>query len=153
MIKLVAIGNRFMRDDGVAIKVAEAMEHKLKKYNIEIILGETDCQSCFYAVENEDFVLILDAFYQGLEAGTIHLFPLEEILSQPSGSSMQHDMSLIELMKLHKTNMKGYLIGIEIAELGFSETLSPILQEKFQQLCLEVENIIQKVIGEEIHYA
>ena len=45
------------------------------------------------------------------------------------------------------------MIGVEIGEVGFGEGLSPILQERFQEICLEVEKNIIKIILEEINYA
>ena len=153
MIKVVAIGNRFMKDDGVAIEIAEILADRLSDLNIEIIISETDCQNCFYLLKQKDFVFILDALYKGTEPGSIHIFKLEEVLAQPSGSFMQHDMSIIELMKLYGSNFKGYIIGIEIAEVGFGDKISPVLKEKFKQICLDVEKIIKKIILEEIDYA
>lgn len=153
MVKVVAIGNRLMKDDGVAIEVAEILADRLSNMNIEIIISETDCQSCFYLLNQQDFVFILDAFYRGMEPGSIHIFKLEEVISQPSGSFMQHDMSIIELMKLYGSNFKGYIIGIEIAEVGFGDKISPVLKEKFKQICSDVEKIIKEIILEEINYA
>lgn len=153
MVKIVAIGNRFMKDDGVAIEVAEILADRLSNMNIEIIISETDCQSCFYLLNQGDFVFILDAFYRGTEPGSIHIFKLEEVISQPLGSFMQHDMSIIELMKLYGSNFKGYIIGIEIAEVGFGDEISPVLKEKFKQICSDVEKIIKEIVLEEINYA
>ncbi|KXL52436.1 hydrogenase 1 maturation protease [Anaerotignum neopropionicum] len=150
MIKLVATGNRFMKDDGIAIKIAENLEQSLHQLNIEVIIGETDCQSCFFFINPEDFVFILDAFYEGAEPGSVHLFSLEEVIAQSSASFMQHDMNMIELMKLYKSEWKGCFIGVEIAEIGFGDELSPVLQEKFQEICWEVEKNIKKIIQEEI---
>lgn len=149
MIKLVAVGNRFMKDDGIAIKVAEYLEQSLKNLNIKVIIGETDCQNCFFQLNDEDFVIIVDAIYRGVEPGSIHFFKLEDIMTQSIGTMMQHDMSIIDLMKVYKSKFKGYLIGVEIAELGFGEELSPILQKKSSKICLEVEGKIKKLILEE----
>lgn len=153
MIKVVAIGNRFMRDDGIAIEVAEAIKERFGNQNVEIIIGETDCYNSFTLLESEDFVLIMDAFYQGTEPGSIHIFKLEEILSQPISSFMQHEMSIFELMKLYGSSYRGYAIGIEIAEVSFDVELSPILRGKFQQICSEMEKIIKRIIEEEISHA
>lgn len=142
-----------MKDDGIAIKVAENLEQSLHNLNVEVIFGETDCQSSFCLLNQEDFVFILDAFYEGAEPGSIHLFSLKNAMALSSGSLMQHDMSIIDLMKLYKSKWRGYFIGVEIAELDFGDELSSVLQGKFQQICLEVEKNIEKIILEEINYA
>lgn len=153
MIKLVAIGNQLMKDDGIAIKVTKMLEDSLRNLNIEIIIGETDPYSCYYLLNQEDFVLILDALYKGTEPGSIHLFKFEEIIAQSFNTFMQHDMSIIELMKLYGSKFQGYLIGIEVAEVGYGDELSSILKEKFQQICLDTERTISKIIREDIDNA
>lgn len=153
MIKLIAIGNQFMRDDGIALKVAEKLLDNLKNLNVEVIIGETDSQNSFYLLNQDDYVLILDAIYTGSEPGNIHLIRLDEAVTQSSGAAMQHDMSIIELMKLYKSKFQGYLIGIEIAEVGFGDELSPALNNKFQEICQLVQKKINKIILEEINYA
>ncbi|MEQ8199655.1 MAG: hydrogenase maturation protease, partial [Clostridiaceae bacterium] len=71
MMKLVAVGNRYMKDDGIAIEVAEILEDRLTDLNLEIIIGETDSQNCFYLLNKDDFVFILDALCIGTEPGSI----------------------------------------------------------------------------------
>ncbi|KAF5059428.1 hypothetical protein DSECCO2_336110 [anaerobic digester metagenome] len=142
-----------MKDDGIAIEVAEHLEESLKKLDVEVMIGETDCQSTFFSIHQEDYVFILDAFYEGGQPGTIHILSLEEAIAKSSGSPMQHDMSVIDMMRLYHCKWKGYLIGVEIGEVGFGEGLSPVLQERLQEICLEVEKNISKIILEDINYA
>jgi len=136
MVKLVAIGNRFMKDDAIAIKAAEALEDRLICQDIQVIIGETDFQSCFYLLDKDDFVFILDALSSGAEPGSVHMFRLEDVMSQPSSFTMHHDLSMVELMKLYGSQFKGYLLGIEIFESGFGQVLSTVLREKLPHLCM-----------------
>lgn len=152
MLKLVAIGNRFMKDDGIAIEVAKILEDRLISQNLEIIIGETDFQNCFYLLDEDDYVFILDAIYIGAEPGSIHLFNLKDIRLQPSNSFMQHDMSIIEMIKLYDCKFKGYIIGIEVADIGFGDGLSLVLREKLSQICSVVENNIKIIIMEEFNH-
>lgn len=66
---------------------------------------------------------------------------------------MQHDMSIIELMKLYGKSYNGTMIGIEIAEIEPDEELSPLLQEKFPALCSKIEILLKNIISEESNYA
>lgn len=152
MLKIVALGNRFMKDDGIAIEVTKILEDRLINLNLEIIIGETDCQNCFYLLNDDDYVFILDAIYIGAEPGSIHLFNLKDIRLQPSDSFMQHDMSIIEMIKLYDCKFKGYIIGIEVADIGFGDGLSLVLREKLSQICAVVENNIKKIIMEEFNH-
>ncbi|HCD45614.1 MAG TPA: hypothetical protein DEQ64_18165 [Lachnoclostridium sp.] len=153
MVKLVAIGNRFMKDDAIAIKAAEALEDRLICQDIQVIIGETDFQSCFYLLDKDDFVFILDALSSGAEPGSVHMFRLEDVMSQPSSFTMHHDLSMVELMKLYGSQFKGYLLGIEIFEIGFGQELSTVLREKLPFICRIIECEIKKIIAEEITYA
>lgn len=102
MIRLIAVGNQLMMDDGIAIRVAEELRNRLTSPKLDIIIGETDCHSVFYLLNDNDFVIILDAMYMGEEPGSVHVFSLDDALSKPSGSYMQHDMNILELMRLYK---------------------------------------------------
>lgn len=144
MVKLVAIGNRFMKDDAIAIRAAEILEDRLKCQDVHVIIGETDFQSCFYLLDKDDFVFILDAFSSGAEPGSIHKFRLEDVMSQPSLFSMHHDLSMVELMKLYGSQFKGYLLGIEVFEIGFDQELSTVLRDKLPQICRVIECAIKK---------
>mgnify|MGYP000956181969 CR=1 FL=1 len=152
MIKLVAVGNRLMMDDGIAIRVAEELRNRFTCLQLDIIIGETDCHSSFYLLNDNDFVIILDAMYMGEESGSVHVFSLDA-LSNPSGSCTQHDMSILELMRLYNCKFKGCIIGIEVADIGFGDCLSPVLMEKFPKVCSEVESVIKNIILEETGYA
>ncbi|WP_312425702.1 hydrogenase maturation protease [Lacrimispora sp.] len=150
MVKLIAVGNRFMKDDAIAIKAAEILEDRLIRQEIHVIIGETDFQNCFYLLDKDDFVFILDALSSGAEPGSVHLTRLEDVMSQPSLFSMQHDLSMVELMKLYGSQFKGYLMGIEICEIGFGQELSTVLRDKLPQICRVIECAINKIISEEI---
>ena len=148
MMKFVAVGNRFMKDDGIGIIVTEELRDRLTDLKLDIIIGETDCQSSFYLLNEDDFVIILDAFCIGSEPGSVHILSIHDALLQSSGSFMQHDMSMIELMKLHNCKFKGYIIGIEAADIGFGDELSLVLKEKFTQICSKIESTIKTILSE-----
>ena len=142
-----------MKDDGVAIEAAKILKDDLFVLNIEVVIGETDCQSCFYLLGEDDFVIVLDALCIGAEPGSIHLYKLEDVLLQSSYSYMQHDMGLIELMKLYGGKYKGYIIGIEIADIGFGDELSTVLKDNLPQICSEIKNKLENIILEESKHA
>lgn len=147
-IKAIAIGNRLMMDDGIAISVLENLRNKLESMGIEVILGETDFQFCFYMLKEDDFVIILDAAHSGADAGSVYSYKLPEATTAYGETNSQHDMSIFDLMKLYPKPLKGCLIGIEIAETGFGFELSDSLKEKFNSICLEVERVICEILEE-----
>lgn len=148
MIKVIGIGNRLMMDDGIAIEVLENIKNKLESMGIEVIIGETDFQFCFHLIREDDFVIILDASYSGSVPGNIHTYKLQDAITAFGVTNSQHDMSIFDLMKLYSKPLKGYLIGIEIAEAEFGCMLSEVLKEKFYSICVEVERIICEILKE-----
>lgn len=142
MIKVIGIGNRLMKDDGIAIAVLENIRDKLESLGIEVIIGETDFQFCFHDLNEHDFVIILDAAYSGAVAGSVHSYKLQEAVSTYGETNSQHDISFFDLMRLYTNPLKGYLIVIEIAETGFGCEISEALKRKFNSICLEVERTI-----------
>lgn len=148
MIKAIGIGNRLMMDDGIAIAVLENIRNNLESMGIEVIIGETDFQFCFHQLKEDDFVIILDAAYSDAGTGSVHSYKLQEAAVAYGETSSQHDMNVFDLMRLYSKPLKGYLIGIEITEIGFGYELSDTLKEKFNDICLEVERNICEIVKE-----
>lgn len=137
-----------MMDDGIAIAVLENLKNNLESMGIEVIIGETDFQFCFHQLKEEDFVIILDAVYLGTIFGSVHLYNLQEAITAYGETNSQHDMNVFDLMRPYSKPLRGYLIGIEIAEIGFGCELSEALKKKFYDICVEVERIICKIVKE-----
>ncbi|MDW2798855.1 hydrogenase maturation protease [Clostridium boliviensis] len=147
--KLIAVGSRFMKDDGVGLVIAKMLQNRFLYSDVEIIYGETDSESCFYTLNPGDFVLILDAMCSDGNPGTIQVFPLKELMEQESGLFMQHDMSFLDLVRIYRLAIEGYLIGIEAAEIVPGIELSLTLQRQLPDICRKVETIIQNILQEE----
>lgn len=152
-MKLIAIGNIFMKDDSIGILAAEYLKDRFDERDIEIIIAETDYECCFDLIGDDDFIIILDSVYMGNEPGSIHVFKLSEALKTPVYNSSQHDMNIIDMMKLYKKEYRGYIIGIEAAEIDFGNELSPVLNEKFTEICLKTENLLREFLKEEQSFA
>lgn len=149
MLKLVAIGNRFMMDDGVAIAVTEKLRNRLESLGFEVILAETDFLFCFHLLNANDFVIFVDAASIDGNPGSIHVLELQEAVSGYQRPGSQHEMSLFDLMRLYPKSLKGYLVCIEIAETGFGCELSGLLSGKLEDICLEIECVIHKIVKEQ----
>lgn len=146
MIKVIAIGNRLMKDDGIAIMVLENIRRQLESMGIEVIIGETDFEACFHQLSEDDFIIIVDAVYKDLPAGRIHIDNLQNAVTNCGKPDVQHDASIFDLMRLYRKALKGYLIGIEIAEIGIGYGVSEPLKKEFSGICFKVERIINKMV-------
>lgn len=136
-MKVIAIGNILMEDDGVAIVVIKKLKEKLEKRNIQVIIGETDFDYCISLIKDGDFIFFIDATYYEKNPGEITVVPMENYVYKKKYYT-QHSYSLVDLVKLYFKNIKGYIIGIEIGEVAFNYGLSNILEGKIEHISKEI---------------
>lgn len=146
-IKCIAIGNRIMGDDGIGIKVLEELSRKLKKEKIEVIFGETDIDYSLSIIDQGDTLFIIDSTCFGIYPGTVTFTPIENAINTQQQIYSQHQSSLINLLKLYKKSVKGYIVGIEVDKIHFSLDLSEALKKKFSSICEEISVFIYQVGG------
>lgn len=135
-VKVIAIGNVLMEDDGIGINVAERIKRDLVSNNIEVIIGETDFQYCISLIENGDFVFILDAVCYNKTPGDITITNLEEYKCKKKYT--QHSCNVVDLIKLYYKSVRGFVIGIEVGSVSFKLGLSQQLEDKIDIISEEV---------------
>ncbi|HSQ88857.1 hydrogenase maturation protease [Romboutsia sp.] len=150
MIKVFAIGNILLCDDGVGVKVVDKIKDEIKSLSedIEVIIGETDFMYCLINIEKEDFVIIIDSTYLGIEPGSITVFDFKECDKFVGDLSTQHEESLLKILRMNYREVKGCLIGIEVDVVDYSLKLSNCLSERFNCICNEVFNQIKDRLKE-----
>lgn len=141
-VKLIAIGNRLMCDEGIAVKIAEDLKDELVNENIEVLFKETTADFCFDEFKDSDLFFVLDATCYSLEPGTITLMPLEKYNSHFNSFITKHDFSRLNSLCGDK-NKSGYIIGIEIDKITFDKNLSEKLDNKFNLISDKVRNLIK----------
>lgn len=141
-IKLIAVGNVLMKDDGIGIEVARRIEDRLSSMGIEVIYGETDFQYCISKIDNDDFIFILDAACYGKNPGDINVISLTDFTLKKKEYS-QHSCSFIDLLKLYYPTIRGDIFAVETKEVEFAFGLSSELQQKLEEMS---EEILSKII-------
>lgn len=133
-----------MGDDGVAIYIAEKLSKKLQSKGVEVIIGETDFQYCLSKIEEEDFIIILDATWFGTVPGTVTTIELRDLYKLNTNQSLfsQHGYSLIRGLETYYKSLRGIIIGIEGRKFYFDLSLSSELEEYFEDICKKVDEII-----------
>ena len=149
--KLVAIGNRLMGDDGIAIKVGEGIREILEFQGIDVVIGETDIYYCLNEIFEANVVFILDAAYYGKEPGTITVYEIEDYIRLDEKRATQHEINLINLIELYNLDKKIYIIGIEIHEITYSYNISSCLNSKLENICSNVKSIVLDKVKTYIH--
>lgn len=145
MIKVIGIGNLLMGDDGISLKIIDSIEEELKKLNlsIECIKAETDFNYALDNIQNGDLLFILDSTLLGLECGQITKISLNEFGRYSSNLLSVHGMSLLSLINHSNIEIEGFILGIEVVEVGFSLEITNGLKIKFKEICSEVYKIIK----------
>lgn len=146
-IKVIAIGNALMEDDGIAVIAVEKIREELINNNIEVIIGETDFEYCISLVEEEDILFIIDASYYGKEPGKLTVLNLEKCTYRKKIYT-QHSCSVIDLIKQYYKYVRGYIIGIEVSNISFKLGLSKELESKIDIISEKVLKHIQTKVLE-----
>ncbi len=138
-----------MKDDGIGLLIAEELEKRFLRSELEIIYGETDSETCFYSLSANDAILILDAMSSGDRPGSVKIYSLDEIMEQITNPTMQHDMSFLDMIRVYRFPVRGYLIGIEAAIIAPGFELSTVLKRQFPHICRKIEDIIREILSKE----
>jgi len=146
-VKLIAMGNILMKDDGIGIEVAKLIEETLKQKGIEVIYGETDFQYCIIKVRENDFILVLDGAFLGEKPGTVTVLPLNRFGSNNKHYT-QHSYSFIDLLKIYYPSVNGKIFAIQIKEITYNLGLSDFLKENLENISKEVLAKIDVVLQE-----
>lgn len=146
-IKVIVIGNILMRDDAIGIEIGKEIERKLLEKGIEVIYGETDLQYSISSVNEEDYIIILDAAHYRKNPGEITILPLNTFISNKKGYS-QHSYSFLDLLKLYYPNVQGEIYGIEVKEVEIGLGLSEYLRKKIKAISKEILSQIDIVLEE-----
>ena len=138
MLKVISIGNRIMGDDGIGVLVLEEIKEKLEKINVKVLIGETDFEYALRNIEDGDFVIIIDSTYLEVEPGVVTLIELDEAIKYSSENHTQHQLNLIDMIKIYRKDVRGYILGIEVSSVDFSLDISDRLKINFDNICREV---------------
>lgn len=142
-IKIIALGNVLMKDDGVGIEVARKIQKKLSSKNIEIIFGETDISYGISKVKEDDYIFVIDAAIYGKNPGEVSCISINSFISNKK-QGFQHSYSFLDLVKLYYPNIKGKIYGIEVCEVRHGVGLSLTLKDKLNFISKEILKDIEK---------
>lgn len=145
-VKLIALGNVLMMDDGIAVSLTKDLEPELMELEIEVVYGETDIQYSISSVKEEDYIIILDASCIGKAPGEITKLPLYENNSFHT-TCFQHSFRFVDLLRVYYPKLNGFILAVEAAEIKPCYGLSKILFKKKNEIEAELIETIKKEIG------
>jgi hydrogenase maturation protease len=140
-VKIFGVGNPLLCDDGVGVVISRLLD---PPPNATVFQGEVFVEECLSNIEEGDTVIIVDAVLFAEPAGKVITIPFEECKRYFPPRAFCHDVSLLYSLLYGNTNVPGFLIGIQAAEIVFFEGLSPALMDKLSGI---VEQVNREVIA------
>lgn len=143
--KVIALGNRLMKDDKIGILVCEKLKNSIENMGYDLIIGETDIDYIISSIKEGDFILIIDGMDENKEVGRVEIFSLDRA-NENNFFYSQHSISLINIINSIYKDISGYIIGIQIEDIKYDLGISSRLNRKIPIICKEVEAILRKFI-------
>ena len=151
-VVVVGMGNLLLKDEGIGVHVAHALERAPlpSDVELEVIDGGTS-PHLLPLLEGVDKLIILDAAKGGGEPGAIYRFAPEAVNIEERDITSVHQIGLLETLRMMKSlrrePKKVVIIGIEPKEIDYGLELSPELEKRIP----DITAMVLKEIAEPIH--
>lgn len=134
---MVGIGNLLLKDEGIGVHVAQALERIPSPIDFEVIDGGTS-PDILPLLEGFDKLIIVDAAQGGGQPGDIYRFTLDRLSLEDSIHTSVHQIGLVETlmttMALGIAPEETVIIGVEPKEIDWGLDLSPELEDKIPEI-------------------
>ena len=148
-VTVVGAGNLLLKDEGIGVHVAHALQELNLPHGVEIIDGGTS-PDFPYDLKEVDKLIIIDAVKTGGQPGTIYRFHPHDMDIESEGLISLHELGLeqsLRMMRLMGNEPKEtVIIGIEPKEINWGTELSAELQQKIP----EIINAVLKEISPQL---
>ena len=145
-IAVIGVGNLLLKDEGIGVHIARALQQIDIPHDIKIIDGGTSPDLPCHT-KDVDRLIIIDAVKAGSQPGTIYRFHPHDVHIESERIISLHELGLeqsLEMMRLMGSEPKEtVIIGIEPKEIDWGTELSAELQQKTH----EIINIVLSEIG------
>lgn len=150
MIKIFAIGNIILGDDGIGVKVMEFIGAQLESYSkeVKVLIVGIDYIYCLNEINKEDTVILVDSTYFGIQPGRVSVLNLKECDKFISPCRDMHSENLLRVLREEYREIAGYLVGIEVEKVNYSLELSKTLKDNFSEITKKVFREIKRIIGD-----
>jgi hydrogenase maturation protease len=148
-ILILGLGNPLQGDDGVGCHVAQALE-QLDLDDVEVMDGGTPGVGLLHLWDGRRRVILVDAADMGQPPGTVVRFRPEEVTLTGSTqrfslhrSGVADALALARALDLKLPEL--VVLGVQPAQVGWGERLSPPVQAAFDQVVRAVLDEISPV--------
>jgi hydrogenase maturation protease len=144
-LAVIGVGNLLLKDEGIGVHIAHALQQTDIPHGTKIIDGGTSSDLPYY-LKDIDTLIIIDAVKGRSQPGTIYRFHLHDVNIESEGMLSVHELGLeqsLKMMSLMGSEPKEtVIIGIEPKEIDWGTELSAELQQKIPEVINVVLNEI-----------
>jgi hydrogenase maturation protease len=144
---VVGVGNLLLKDEGIGVHIAQALQKLDLPQNVRIIDGGTSPDLPYY-LEDTDKLIIIDAVKGGGKPGTVYRFHPDDVNIESKEMVSLHELGLkqsLEIMRIVGNEPREIvIIGIEPNEIGWGTEPSDELQERTPEIIKIVLNEIRQ---------
>ncbi len=130
---ILGLGNILMQDEGVGVRVVEAMRDVPLPPGVDLLDGGTAGLSLLELMEGYDRVIVVDAVEAGAEPGAIFKFRPEDLAAMPNVQLTSfHQVGLMDVLQLAELvgqRPEAVIIGVQPASLNWGTELTPQLKD------------------------
>lgn len=147
-VRVIVLGNRMRRDDGIALRLAEGLRPRFP--SLDWREGATDPLALCEQLGGAELAVVLDATVGAGPPGTVTVADLEAAAA-PAGALSSHGADLAAAFalaaRLGSAPRRLVVIGVEASDTGHGEHLSPALEAALPQLVADVAGILREFAG------
>jgi hydrogenase maturation protease len=146
-VLVMGVGNTLMQDDGVGIRVIEALLNTADRHPaLQPVDGGTIGLALLPEIEDADAVIVVDASELGTPPGSLRVFLDREIDEQLSGKRRSvHEVALLDLfsaaairgrMPAHRA-----LVAIQPGSTDWGSDLTAPVRDAVHKACREIDRL------------
>lgn len=134
---VVGVGNLLLKDEGIGVHIAHALQQTDIPHDIKVIDGGTSPDLPYY-LKDTDKLVIVDAVKAGGKPGTVYRFHPHDVNIESEEMVSVHALGLEQSLKIMRLTgsepREIVIIGIEPKEIDWGTELSAELQQKMPEI-------------------
>lgn len=142
---ILGIGNILLRDEGVGVRVVEALADVELPEGVEVLDGGTAGADLVDAIADRERLIVIDALDADAEPGAIARLGADDLVPQEGESISLHQVGLVET--LHMARQLGcapretIVLGIQPGEIAPGLELTP-------EVAAAVPRVVERILDE-----
>jgi len=144
-VLVVGIGNILLRDEGVGVRVIEAMRGTALPDDVELLDGGTSGADLIDFIADRQKVIVIDAVRTDGPPGSVYRFGPEDLMQDAAPALSLHQLGLLETLRMarHMNCSPGEVVifGVKPGAIDYGTDLTP-------QVAFAVPKVVQLVLTE-----